>query len=73
MIKKMIYLDENMNVALQRIAHAQHKSVSRLIREAIHVFFKKEDIYDLAKYDERMAEYLGKPSSAVLFRGIMDK
>jgi len=73
MIKKMIYLDEEMNVALQRIAHAQHQSVSKVIRESIQLFFKKEEVYDLAKYDQRMAEYLGNPSSSVPFRAIMDK
>ena len=73
MIKKMIYLDEDMDSALQRIAHSQGKSVSRIIREAIRSFFAKEEIYDLAKYEQRMAEYLGDPSTATPFREIMDK
>ena len=69
----MIYIEENMGLALERIAHSQHKSVSQIIREAIENFFKKKEVYDLAKYDQRMAEYLGSPSSAVPFRQIMDK
>ena len=69
----MIYLDENMEAALERIAHAQRKSVSQIIREAILRFFQRKEYYDLAKYDQRMAEYLGKPSTAVPFREIMDK
>ncbi len=73
MIKRMIYLDETTNSALYKIAHAKHKSVSQVIREAIASYFTKKDVYDLATYDERMAEYLGKPSSAVAFRDIMDK
>ena len=73
MIKKMIYLDASMDQTLQRIAHVQHKSVSQVIRDAIERFFKDKEVYDLAVYDSRMAEYLGKPSSAVPFRDIMDK
>lgn len=73
MIKKMIYIDKSMDSALGRIANAQHKSVSQVIREAIAGYFTKKEVYDLAKYDERMAEYLGKPSTAVPFRDIMDK
>ncbi len=73
MIKKMIYLDPTMDKTLQRIAHQQHKSISQVIREAIQSFFQKKEIYNLVKYDERMADYLGNPSSAVPFRDIMDK
>jgi len=73
MIKKMIYIDETMASSLERIAHAQRRSVSAVIRNAIRSFFKAKEVYDLAKYDERMAEYLGSPSSAVPFRKIMDR
>lgn len=74
MIKKMIYLDARMETALERVAHAQRKSVSNVIREAIAYFFRnKKEIFDLVEYDRRMAEYLGKPSSATAFRDIMDK
>ena len=74
MLKKMIYLDEKMGTALDLVAHAQHKSVSKVIREAIQFFFQsKKEIYDLTEYDRRMAEYLGNPSSSVPFRDIMDK
>jgi hypothetical protein len=73
MIKKMIYLDEGTDVSLRRIAHSRHTSVSQIIRDSIRSLFKKEEVYDLAEYDRRMAEYLGDPSSAVPFRDIMDK
>lgn len=73
MIKKMIYVDKVMDSALQRVAHVQHKSVAQIVREALDEFFKNKEVYDLAKYDQRMAEYLGKPSSAVPFRKVMDK
>jgi predicted transcriptional regulator len=73
MNKKMIYIDKVMDATLQRVAHAQHKSVAQVIREAIEEFFKKKEIYDLVEYDRRMAEYLGKPAAAVPFREIMDK
>jgi predicted transcriptional regulator len=71
-IKKMIYIDRVMDQTLTRAAHATHKSVSQMIREAIAKYLKQEEFADLAKLDERMAEYLGKPSSAVAFRDIMD-
>lgn len=72
MVKKMIYLDAAMGKALERIAHVEHKSVSAVIREAIGQLFQRKEYYDLAVYDKRMAEYLGKPASAVGFRDIMD-
>ena len=73
MIKKMIYVDKVTDSALKHVAHAQHKSVAQVIREALEEFFKKKEVYDLAKYDQRMAEYLGNPSSATPFRKVMDK
>ena len=72
MVKKMIYLEAEMEKGLERIAHAENKSVSAVIREAIGYLFKRKEYYDLVVYDKRMAEYLGKPSSAVPFRDIMD-
>jgi hypothetical protein len=72
-IKKMIYIDRVMDQTLSRAAHAKHKSVSQLIREAIAKYLSQGEFADLAKLDQRMAEYLGKPSSAVPFRDIMDK
>ena len=72
MIKKMIYLEEEMETALERIAQAQRKSVSQVIRDAINQLFQKKEIYDLVEYDRRMAEYLGNPSLAVPFRDVMD-
>jgi hypothetical protein len=72
-VKKMIYIDRVMDQTLSRAAHIKHKSVSQLIREAIDGFLKQEEFDDLAKLDARMAEYLGKPSSVVRFRDIMDK
>lgn len=73
MIKKMIYVDRVMDQTLQRVSHVKHKSVSQLIRDALEAYFQNEEFADLAKLDARMAEYLGKPSSAVSFRDIMDK
>ena len=73
MIKKMIYLAEGMEKGLERIARAEHKSVSAVIRDAIEKLFRSKEYYDLAVYDQRMAEYLGKPGSAVPFRKIMDE
>ncbi|MBI4387034.1 MAG: CopG family transcriptional regulator [Elusimicrobia bacterium] len=72
MIKRMIYLEDSMAAALQRIARSENKSVSELVRQAIGKLFEGKEYYDLARYDERMAEYLGKPSSAAPFREIMD-
>jgi len=71
-IKKMIYIDRVMDQTLTRAAHAKHKSVSQMIREAIAEYLNQKEFADLAKLDARMAEYLGKPSSAVPFRDIMD-
>lgn len=73
MVKKMIYIEEYMENALQRIAHIQNKSVSELIREAIRHLFHSREYYDIALYDKRMAAYLGNKSSAIKFRDIMDK
>jgi hypothetical protein len=73
-IKKMIYLEESMGIALGRVAQTQNKSISKIIREAISDFFKKNpEIYNLAEYDHRMAEYLGQPSVAVRFRDVVDR
>ena len=72
-VKKMIYIDRVMDQTLTRAAHAKHKSVSQMIREAIAEYLNQKEFVDLAKLDERMAEYLGKPTSAVPFRDIMDK
>lgn len=72
MVKKMIYIEEEMGKGLEHIARAEGKSVSEVIREAIRRMFKSKEYYDLALYDKRMAEYLGKPSAAVPFRDIMD-
>lgn len=69
----MIYLEEDMEKSLKRIAHSENKSVSELIREAIQKLLHSEEYYDMAVYDKRMAEYLGNPSAAVPFRDIMDK
>lgn len=71
MVKKMIYLEEGMESGLARVARAENKSVSEVIREAIRRMFASKEYYDLALYDKRMAEYLGKPSSSVSFRDIM--
>lgn len=72
MVKKMIYLEEGMDRGLERIARVENKSVSELIREAIRRMFQSKEYFDLALYDKRMAEYLGKPSSAAAFRDVMD-
>ena len=72
MVKKMIYLEEGMDKGLERIARSENKSVSELIREAIRRMFQSKEYYDLAVYDKRMAEYLGKPASGVAFRDNMD-
>lgn len=72
MVKKMIYLEEGMGGALERIARTENKSVSEVIREAIRRLFRDKEYHDLVLYDKRMAEYLGKPASAVAFRDIMD-
>lgn len=72
MVKKMIYLEESMGTGLDRIARAENKSVSEVIREAIRRLFRSKEYHDLAVYDRRMAEYLGRPSSAVPFRDVMD-
>lgn len=73
MVKKMIYLEEGMERSLERIAQNENKSVSEVIRVAIRRLFQSKEYLDLALYDKRMAEYLGKPSSAVPFRDIMDE
>jgi predicted transcriptional regulator len=72
-VKKMIYLDRVMDQTLTRAAHAKHKSVSQMIREAIAKYLNQAEFADLAKLDARMAEYLGRPSTALSFRDIMDK
>jgi predicted transcriptional regulator len=72
-VKKMIYIDRVMDQTLTRAAHAKHKSVSQMIREAIAKYLNQAEFADLAKLDARMAEYLGKPASAVPFRDIMDE
>lgn len=72
MVKKMIYIEEEMEQSLKRVAQADDKSVSELIREAIRKLLLSKEYYNLAVYDQRMAEYLGKPSAAVPFRRIMD-
>ena len=72
MVKKMIYIEEEMASGLERIARAESTSVSAVIRAAISKLFQSKEYYDLALYDKRMAEYLGKPSSAVPFRDVMD-
>lgn len=72
MVKKMIYLEPEMQKTLERVAHAQNKSVSQVIREAIADLFRKKEVYDLVEYDRRMAEYLGNQSLATPFRGVMD-
>lgn len=72
MVKKMIYLEAEMERGLERIAQAENKSVSELVREAVRALFQRKEYYDLAVYDRRMAEYLGKPSSAKPFRDVMD-
>lgn len=73
MVKKMIYLEDEMERGLERIAHSENKSVSEVIRDAVRKLFQSKEYHDLAVYDKRMAEYLGKPSSAVRFRDVMDK
>lgn len=73
MVKKMIYLEENMEKGLARIARAENKSVSEIIREAVRRLFRSKEYHDLALYDKRMAEYLGKPALGVPFRDIMDE
>lgn len=72
MVKKMIYLEEEMNRSLERIARADNKSVSELIREAIRKLLGSKEYHDLAVYDKRMAKYLGKPETAVPLRDIID-
>ena len=72
MVKKMIYIEEQMNRSLERIAQADNKSVSELIREAIRKLLGSKEYYDLAVYDRRMAEYLGKPDAAVPLRDIIN-
>lgn len=72
MVKKMIYIEAGMQSGLERIARAERKSVSAVIREAISRLFQSKEYHDLALYDKRMAEYLGKPASAVAFRDIMN-
>lgn len=73
MVKKMIYIEEEMGKGLEHIARAEGKSVSEVIREAVRRLFRSREYYDLALYDKRMAEYLGKPSSAIAFREVMDR
>ena len=72
MIKKMIYLEEEADRDLRKIAEVERKSVSELIREAIRKLLRSQEYHDLVLYDKRMAEYLGKPSSAIPFREVMD-
>lgn len=73
MVKRMIYLEEGMDKGLERIAQAENKSVSEVIRAAIRKLFRGREYYDLILYDKRMAEYLGRPPVAVPFRDVMDK
>ena len=72
MVKKMIYLEDEMDSGLKRIARSENKSVSEVIRQAIKGLFRSKEYHDLLLYDSRMAEYLGKPSLAIPFRDIMD-
>ena len=72
MVKKMIYIEEGMADGLARIAGVERKSVSEVIREAIRRMLQSKEYHDLALYDQRMAEYLGKPSTALPFRDVMD-
>ena len=73
MVKKMIYLEKEMDGALKRIAAAERTSVSEVIREAVRRLFHSREYHDLALYDRRMAEYLGDPSVAAPFREVMGK
>lgn len=73
MVKKMIYIEDEMVGALERIASAERTSVSEIIREAIRRLFHSKEYHDLALYDRRMAEYLGNPSVAAPFREVMGK
>ncbi len=72
MIKKMIYLNDDMARGLERVAAAERKSVSAVVRDAVDRLLKSAEYHDLVLYDQRMAEYLGKPSIAVPFRDVMD-